>query len=206
MGKILILDTETCGLTPHKDYGHTQVIELSTIEAHHDLPSFLEEVKLDVHELITYYQETAYRERFIPSMPIDPRATEVHGIRFKDLIGCRKSEHIELPNTKYIIAHNAPFDVRALNVKDRPYICTMGLAKVLDKQLKLNFPSHKLDSLIVHFYSEGEARLVIKETHDALFDTIKVVMLLKKLIEFIPAINSWEELYNFQTILKGKKK
>jgi len=205
--EVIVADVETTGLNNHPTLGRPQVIELTTIPLDEDLVIYKNKLaSVDIDYLSNALQAIAYTERFLPSMPIHPEAIKVHGIYYKDLMGCRKEETLTFsPTVKYMLGHNIKFDHRCLGKPDVKLICTMELAKVIDKHFKLNFDSHKQDNLIVHFYGE-EARKVVKDKHDSFTDTVKTVMLLKKLLEFIPAIDSWQKLYEFQTILKGKKK
>jgi exodeoxyribonuclease X len=206
--KVIVLDVESTGILNHPTHGHPQVIELSSVSVDDNLSDFHAALKyLKVDEIISVAEQYRYTNRFRPSMTIDPRATEIHGLTLKDLLDKRKSESIEFPKeTEYMVGHNIAYDHRCLNKPDVKLICTMELAKTLNKQLKLNLDSHKLDNLIVHFYPEDEARLVIKETHDSFTDVVKTILLLKKLLVFVPAIKTWDGLYEFQQKMKGKKK
>lgn len=206
MLNIIALDVEST------DVGKTaQVIELGYIHLSYNL-SELSYTKDDlvgdiVNELTLY----SYEERFRPTVPIKLDASKVHGIYLKDLFGCRRPSEITLPeNLAYVVGHNLIFDYRLLkqsnpnlnetldNIKP---IDTMVLAKTLNKNLKLGFESVKLDYLVKHFYPDNVENLIAKD-HAALGDCIKCVLVLIKLLEYIPHITTWDGLYEFQKILK----
>lgn len=193
MGKILILDCESTGISNHPIHKHPQAIEVA----------YLDVTDVDISTLSSLDKEIIpkYEERFFPSMEIHIEASKIHGLYKKDLFGCRKSEEIVIPETKYIIGHNIAYDVRALNIKERNTICTLALVKVLDKNLKLGFANHKLDTLIKHYYPDEYTKIISKH-HQALGDVYKTYLLLIKLLENLPHIKTWNELYEFQQSVK----
>ena len=200
MGKILILDTETTGITNHPVLGHPEVIEL----VYHELDNELIYItRLSTAYIIEAIPKYAIKQQFKPEMPIHPEAFKVHGILFKDLLNKPKSSTCKLPeDVEYIVGHNVTFDHRCLGKPEVKQICTMGLAKAINKKFKLEIGSFKLDNLNVHFYGE-DARNVIKEYHDATTDVVKTILLLTKLLSYLPTINTFEGLYNFQQLLKA---
>jgi len=207
---IIALDTETTGLKNHTIHGHPQVVELATIPLNSDFQNlvFISKIEKEysflklVDELLAKGTVNRYR----PTMDIDRRATEVHGIMFKDLLGCPKSEDLKLPeNTRFIVGHNIQYDYRCLGKpEDIRRFCTLTLARKLDKKFGIGFPNHKLDTLILYFYGEM-ARDLIENSHQALTDTVKVILLLAKLLQYIPNVKTFEELYEFQEMLKKLK-
>ena len=199
--KILALDTETTGLKNHKLHGHPQVIEFAYIP----LQNKLQEIPDSPKEL----KKLGFVEQFQPSMVIDKRATEVHGKTFRDLIGKRKSEALKLPEeTEFIIGHNVQYDHRCLGKPPVKTICTLFLARKLDKRHGLGFKNHKLDNLVIEIIGETNSILLsevqehLKNYHSALDDTVLTIILLKQLSKFIPGIATIEELYNFQETLR----
>lgn len=211
MGKVIILDTETSGV------GKTDVvIEL----AHLTCLSLALEIKNSTEDTFyTYYsslEEEIEVSRYFPSCSINPRAYEVHGIGLSDLTTCPKSNTVTLPeDVCYIVGHNVQvFDKRLLaqsnpellpqldNVK---YICTMSLAKLLSKHKGLPFEKHTLDYLAEYYYPQ-EKHLLILDNHTAKNDVIKTLVVLLKLIEQLPALETWEDIYNFQETMKKVKK
>lgn len=184
-----VIDFETTGLTNHPKLGHPQIIQAAYLK---------------ISGWKNFEIEETYTENFRPSMAIDPNATKVHGLTFRDVMKCRKSENFELPNdTAYLIAHNAKYEKRCLgspgNIK---FICTMELAKILKKQLGLKYENCQLETLTKFFFPKRPERLL--EKHTALNDCRNTLFLLEKLLTYIPAIIDLEELYLFQSKLKSK--
>lgn len=104
----LILDTETTGLSP--DQGH-RVIEIGVVE--------MIDRKLTGNDWHMYLN---------PERQIDPSAMAVHGIKNEFLIDKPKFEEVAQEFIDYIddceiIIHNAPFDLKFLNME-------LGLVKI----------------------------------------------------------------------------
>lgn len=188
---VLILDTETTGLTP-KD----QVIELAYM--------VLEEDTRNLNFTSTF------NERFRPIAKINPHAQAVHGIAFRDLIRCNSTTTIPLPDKiEYIIGHNISFDKRML-IQSNPrltprleaakYICTRELARVVAKQFKIPYLNNKLDTIIKHHF-EDRVEELIPEHHEALSDCRKCFEYLKVILELLPALDTWDKVYSFQQLL-----
>ena len=208
MGKAYALDVESTGVGNHPVLLHPQVIEMASIP----LPVLLKPLKevvdlFPLSKLIDTYIAQGTVTRYRPSMEIHKRATAVHGILYKNLLGKPKSEDLELPkDLEYLVGHNIIFDYRCLGKPEGvKLICTLGMAKKFDKEFGIGFPNHKLDTLILYFYGE-DARPLIDNSHQALTDTIKVILLLVKLLEYVPAITTFEELYSFTEALKPAKR
>lgn len=207
---ISALDTESTGLKNHPTLGHPQCIELAMINLSPDLENMrkLAEPKTasEFEAMVETFMSLGKVTRYQPSMDIDPRATEVHGIVYKDLLGFPKSESLELPKELlYLVAHNAQYDYRVLGKpKHIRCFCTLILARKLDKKFGIGFKNHKLDTLTLHFYGK-QAQTLIDNSHQALTDTVKVILVLSKLLEYIPNIKTFFELYDFQELLKKLK-
>jgi DNA polymerase III epsilon subunit-like protein len=200
MYKIIVLDTETTGGT-HND----QVIELAYVPVTDSLLTIKRDTEVTNRELIDSLRFDMISERYNPSVPIHPEAFKVHGIAKKDLLGKRPAKDVALPKeTILTICHNSPFDMRMLQRKDIPSICTLSLCRALSKKFKLDWPA-KLDHLYVELYGE-QARDEIKSKHDAATDVIKTVMVLLKMMEKLPGITTFQDLYQFQEALKAGKK
>lgn len=205
---IYALDTETTGVGNHPIHGHPQVIELASIPLHNNLRPLVEKCKLSTfNSLVHGFEALCTVSRYRPSMEIHKRAYEVHKILFKDLLGCPKSETLKLPKeVTMLIGHNIQYDYRCLGKPEGiKLICTLGMAKKFDKQFGIGFKNCKLDTLIIHFYGE-EAQGLIDNSHQAMTDTIKVILLLVKLLEYVPNITTFSELYTFTESLKPAKK
>jgi exodeoxyribonuclease X len=190
MGKILLLDTETCGLTNHPKYGHPQVIEL----AYYDLTN----TNLKTLNLTSLDSVNSYVERFKPSMPIHPQASRVNGIYEKDLLHCRPSEDIDIGEVAYIIGHNPQFDVRCLNIKGVKLICTKELAQLTITGQANN----KLTTLIAYLYPEQSEEL-LKTAHSALQDCKLSFLILLSVLDLLPNVNSFDQLAKLCS--QGKK-
>lgn len=205
--EVVVLDVESTGFNNHPVHKRPQVIELTSIGIPTDIELFKQVLfNSEIEDIIERAKTSKHSERFLPSMPIHPEAIKVHGILAKDLFGCRKEETLKFsPTIKYMIGHNISYDHRCLGKPDVKLICTKELAIALDKHMKWNLTSHRQDDLIVHFYGE-EARKVVKDKHDSFTDTVKTIMLLKKFLPYLPAVDTWEKLHEFQNALKGKKK
>jgi len=206
LSKILALDSETTGIGKED-----VVVELGYI----DLPelTFLKDLFKDynLNLLLQGLQADSYEERFFPPVPINRRATEIHGILFKDLFGKRKSSEVAIPeDIEYLLCHNGQFDIRMLKQSnDRliplldkvKLIDTMVLAKTLKKNLKLTYENVQLGTL-VKFYYPNDWEKLIQKNHAALSDCKKTVLVLVKLLENLPHIKTWGELYDFQQSVK----
>lgn len=208
MAKILALDSETSSIGKEDvviELGYINLPELAYLK------TMSVEFKLDL--ILKDLQIESYEERFFPPVPINRQATAIHGIMFKDLFGKRKSSEVSIPeDTEYLLTHNGVFDVRLLkqsNDKLIPLldkiklIDTMTLAKTLKKNLKLTYENVKLDNL-VKFYYPNDWESIIQKNHAALSDCKKTVLVLVKLLEYLPHIQTWESLYEFQRSLRKK--
>ena len=202
--KTIVLDTETTGIGKADE-----VIQLAYFEIN------FEDIFGDRDEVVTI-AKAGSNKQYRPSVPIHPEAAKVNGIQYKDLLKCHASKTLTPPELQedggFILGHNISFDRRmmlqCMNLEMQNYfdntkfICTLELARALDKQLGIGFPNHKLDTLMRHFYPEVE----LSTMHDALDDCIKTVLVLRKLLEFIPKIESFNDLYLFKEQLKSVKK
>ena len=189
---IVILDTETTGLTA-KD----EVIELGYITIDNNL---------------TTLHETSIRYK--PSVPINPHAQVVHGIDYKSLLGKLPSSKIALESIDYMIGHNISFDKRLLIQSNNDlremlekvkYIDTKILAKLIEKEDKtIKFLNHKLDTLVEYYYPNHS--FSTNKYHDALTDCKKVLIVLTKVKEAFPALDTVEKIYEFQQLTSKAKK
>ena len=198
--KAIVLDTETTGIGKVDE-----VIQLAYFEIN------FEDIFSD-RDTIAAIAKAGSNQQYRPSVPIHPEAAKVNGIQYKDLLGCPASKTLKAPDLKedttFILGHNISFDRRMMlqcmdfemqsYFDDTKFLCTLELARALDKQLGLGFENHKLDTLMRHFYPEHE----LAKTHDAMDDCIKTVLVLRKLLEYIPKIESFNDLHLFQEQLK----
>jgi len=191
--KVILADVETTGGS-HSD----QVIELAYVEL---LPLHLFRTAS-----IPFVESSFYNERFMPSVPINPHAYECHGITYKELLGKRKSDEVELPkDTKVLIGHNISFDWRFLGKPEVNLICTLDLAKKMSKFLGFECSNHKLDTLAKEL-PELPPIFEVTKYHSAKNDILKNIAVLQALLKHLPAIEDWQSLWHFQQSLKTPAK
>lgn len=126
--KVVILDTETTGF-----YKSDQVIELGIID-------------LDGNIL--------FEEKFLPTVPINIGASQVHGMTKQDLLQCGswKDYHDTISNIlkdKIVLAYNCSFDNRLMQQTAGAFKCTLPNFEVQDvmKHAKIETGSKKNISL-----------------------------------------------------------
>jgi len=116
MMKILVVDTETTGLS-----NIDEVIEIALS---------LYEINLDDYSAV---KTLSYTGRRCPSVPINPRAQQIHKISLSELLG-KDFDHKEvsslLNKADILVSHNATFDARMLEplypgIKDLNWRCTL---------------------------------------------------------------------------------
>ena len=190
MSKVIIADTETTGVS-----SIDEIIEFSYVE--------LKPLKDFKSDDTPFYEKTFFNQRYMPSVPIQKAALECHGIHYKDLLGKPKSETLEFPkDVTYMIGHNISFDHRMLGRPEVLLICTMQLSRKLSKFLNFPFTNHKLDTLATEL-SNGEYQL--DKYHGAMKDVQKNIFVLRKWLEKLPGIQTWDDLYSLQEQLKTPK-
>lgn len=210
MSEVYILDTETTGT-----YKKDQVIELAYLRLE------LLESELNSYQTLSLinfkdtFLSNVISERFFPSVEIEQRAFECHGIKRISLKGHRSSRFVDIPqDVEYLIGHNIIFDIRLLSqsntaIADRlagiKLIDTLPLARTLNQHRDLGFTAHSLDYLVEQFFTEDKD-LFLTEYHSAGMDILKTLLVLLKLVEPMENIRTWEDLYTLQTTLKGVKK
>ena len=129
-------------------------------------------------------------ELYKPSKPIPPEASAVTHITNKMVADkpvfmqspeyARIKTLIEAPES-IVVAHNAPFDIGMLakeNINAPQYICTLKVARYLDKEGKLS--QYKLQYLRYFLEIEIEA-----QAHDALGDVMVLEALFARLMSAI---------------------
>ena len=207
MCKVIILDSETTGIAKTDEIielAHTQIPTLVIEQAVFNKYSFN-----DLKQLINNATTTT---RYKPSCPINKFAYAVHGIGQSELKDSPSSSTVTIPdNITYMVGQNIAFDRRMLEqsnpdllpqLGEVKYICTMILARIIDKQMKIGYENHKLDTLATHYFPEYVETLV-PALHSAGNDVLKTYLVLFKLIEHLPAIETWDELYAFQESMSG---
>lgn len=143
MNDLFIIDTETCGLTG-------PVVELAYLKVDTEL-NVLEEFCVRVN----------------PEKPIDPRATEIHGITDADVADCQTLAQITAELRHFVepifyIGHNCSFDIRMTDpfIRPRSSLCSLALAREHIKGTSNN----KLATL------QAELSLPVQQSHSALGD------------------------------------
>lgn len=211
MASTLILDTETCGISNNPATGFPDLIQLAYLKTN-TIEELLNCAKPfpNAADFAEALLPSIFSKYFKPQQVIHPEATKIHGITFKMLVNEVPSKKFKeyLPKEEeidFLICHNISFDYRVLHKPDIKCICTLSLSKTVDKMWALGFKNNQLDYLIDFFYQDTLSMLKT-EFHSANYDVIKTVLLLIKLLSYLPDISSYEELYIFQQNLKKIKK
>lgn len=204
MIQVLLLDTETTGIS-----NQDQVIEFAYLE--------LPELAICKQVTPIYANEfPSSHKRYKPSVPIQQRALEVHGIREEDLQNCPPSSTLSLPKHTYMLGHNVSFDHRMLGCPTTKLICTMKLAQKLYKKLPPGkehssmhpageyVTNYKLPTLISELIMGGDQ--IAGEAHSALSDCYLTLILLDQILQRFPRILTWEELYLLQNNTTAAKR
>lgn len=195
-----ILDTETTGIT-----SSDQVIELAYFRVGPDAKKhreFVDDPHLNLKSIDEFAEEyeddpeTFGNFMFYPSVPIHPKAKEVHGIDWKDLKGKPFSSKLKLPENLYcMIGHNVNFDWRMLGKPDCFQICTMQIAKkAWPKSKHPTLINYSLDGLIQFLYPEESKTLLRTGFHRAFYDARLTALVLLKILEYYKKIEDIEQL------------
>jgi exodeoxyribonuclease X len=196
--QVFIADTETTGLID------PQACEIGWLHVQDTLAEFKQAVVTDSIAFLSdnSYFLSVYEQRFRPTKAIELQASKVTGIYMKDVIKCPSITTFEFPKSvKYMIGHNIAYDHRVFGKPDVKLICTKELAQLVfpkDKGLK----SHKLTTIIEWLYPEDGATLVAN-AHGAVLDCKLVYLVLLKVLEKLPQVETWEQLASLCS--QGKK-
>jgi len=176
---IYIIDTETTGIA-----NTDQIIELAWINVGNEVSSL---EPLDTFQ--QYYK---------PSVPIHPKAQEVHGLSADKLKNYPSSILAKIPaDTSIGIFHNASFDMRMLGKPDIKSICTMKLAKKITKELNVDLGgSNSLRNLFTFFYPDLSGDFLTLY-HGAEADCKMTLAILIALLKFYPHIETLEQLERY---------
>jgi exodeoxyribonuclease X len=160
---LVILDFETSGLG-----GQADVVEMGSI------------ILTDKGDRYTL------SERANPLVPIEAKATEIHGIRNEDVAHCRPARDvvqewyravIDLNEDFVMVSHNWQFDSRFLHkhldIEGRKNFCSLKLSR----QVLPDLPSHKLE-FIYKYMGFTEA----VKAHSAYDDCVMLERVLSKLL------------------------
>lgn len=159
---VLVLDTETTGLQSHDEVISLGAILLEVSASSGNL----------IREVESYY---GLRE---PSVPINPMAAKVHGLKHKELIG--KYLDVDRLDSMFkkadlFAAHNAQFDYKML-IKIYPSLAyeTWGCTCLGLRDFWSKLPNRKLDTIC------DALNVVREEPHNALSDCRALVEVLFK--------------------------
>lgn len=198
-----IVDTETTGIT-----SNDQVIELAYFKIAPEGNSHRQEESInpldDLESWMLFSSNTIYGNYlFKPSVPIHPKAQEVHGLTYRDLLKYPPSSTLRLPeDLSVMIGHNINFDWRMLGKPECSLICTMQLAKKAWPKNKkgISFPeNYQLSTLIRFLYPEEADSLLDREFHRALDDCKLAYLVLVKLLEHYKMVEDLEQLISMCT-------
>jgi exodeoxyribonuclease X len=179
MKPVAVLDTETTGLND------PQPIEVGYIRLHL-LETYSGNLLVNGHE--------QFQQAYLPSKPIEPGASKVHGKTLENLIGCPPHTDFKLPHgITYIIGHQIDYDARVLGVSSPQYkfICTVKLARLLWPEMK----THKLAAIITEFFPDIAARL-LQNAHGALVDAKLCLLILQEALNQFEGLFTWEDFHD----------
>lgn len=180
---LIILDTETTGLTP--DRNPIEIYWRGYLPIPDDFGTLgFSSVKTE-HEFLS---------RFKNKVPISAGAYMVHKISEKSLSGLpvyQGESELKFPDTvEFICGHNIRFDTETCKIVGRfKEICTIKVLKKLYPDLK----SYALGKVMAEFFPETYEKFK-NRAHSAKVDVFFVQMLLAKILEDFE-ITSWEQLY-----------
>lgn len=173
MSGATLLDTETTGITD------PEVIELAFAGP------------FDSFTPVDESNDSIQCLRFKPSKPISLGALATHHILDEDLAQETPWPGQWVPPGDYLVGHKIDFDWEAIGSPPVKRICTLALARALWPDLD----SHSLSALTYHFVERHEARELLRSAHDATRDVELCARLLRKILEQLPAVRDWEQLW-----------
>lgn len=206
--RVIVLDTETTGLF------EPQACEIAYFPLPDTLKELREKLEFDFNSNFSSIFNSdlestfsfVFNERFKPNKEIESGAAKITGIWSKDVFDKPGIDTFEFPEqTEIMIGHNIGYDHKVLSYKDYSnpinvkMICTKELAQ-LAFQSETN-KNNKLTGLIEHFYPEHIEQLAF--AHGALQDCLFVYLLLYKILERLPKVETYEQLVSLCS--QGKK-
>jgi len=197
MSKTIILDTETTGLPPtgeaceiaYFEINFARSLEQSKYEVDAKAYSALSIQDMECNAL-------TFHQTFMPKGDFHPRASEVNGFTKEKLKGSPCISTFVFPtDVTYMIGHNIMFDWQMVTKPDVKLICTKELAiKYLTKQSGRGTKGvNTLTGLIERYYPE-DAKELIATAHSALQDCKLCYLILLKILEVAPELDSFEKL------------
>ena len=194
MGKAIICDTETTGLPPKGEACEVAYFEVQ-------FKNFLwDNANLRPAKVLLEYANgyaDVVHQTFMPIGDFHPRASECNGFTKEKLKGSPCISTFEFPEgVEYMIGHNIMFDYDILKKpKGVKLICTKELAiKHLTKTSGAGTKgTNTLTGLIERYYPD-EAQELIANAHSALQDCKLCYLILLKVLEAAPELDSFEKL------------
>lgn len=204
--KAIILDTETNDL-PHNggeafNIAFFEVSDNGTLDwLHLNLRISKQSGKTPLVDLGTLptagIEDEVFNKFFLPHKEFSPEATEKNGYVRSMLLDKPCISTFKFPtDVTYLIGHNIMFDWQILKKpKNVKLICTKELAiKYLTKTSgKGTKGVNTLTGLIERYYPE-EAKELIANAHSALQDCKLCYLILLKVLEAVPELDSFEKL------------
>lgn len=194
MTKAIILDTETTGLPPTGEACEIAFIDIRFKGLLNTSPKFIKEMVLP--NLDNFEEGQMFHQTFMPKGDFSPRASEVNGFTKEKLIGSPCISTFKFPtDVTYMIGHSIMFDWQMVTKPDVKLICTKELSiKYLTKQSGRGTKGlNTLTGLIERYYPE-EANELIAKAHSALQDCKLTYLILLKVLEVVPELDSFEKL------------
>ena len=168
--KTIIFDTETTGLAE---------------------PEIVEAAWLLLESPMTLLVLEKFEQRYKPSKTIELGAMATHNIMAEDLVDMPESSTFSLPSDiHFVVGHNVDYDWKAAGSPDVKRICTLALSRFLFP----NLDSHSQSAMLYHL-ERGTARENLIQAHSALADVMNCRRVLGKLLDFVPGIETWEDLW-----------
>lgn len=194
MNKAIILDCETTNL-PHLG---GEACEIAYFEVQFENLLWDIDNNLNVQTLVDYCNGFAdeFHQTFMPKGDFSPKASEVNGFTKEKLAGSPCISTFKFPtDVDYLIGHNIMFDWQMVTKPDVKLICTKELAiKYLTKQSGCGTKGvNTLTGLIERYYPD-EASELITNAHSALQDCKLCYLILLKVLEVAPELDSFEKL------------
>lgn len=188
----IILDTETTGLPPKGEA--CEIAYFPAIFADDIVSLDTELVSPFLDNLENF--EDVFHQTFMPKGDFHPKASACNGFTKEKLTGSPCISTFKFPeNVEYMIGHNIVFDHAILKKPKVKLICTKELAlKYLTKTSgKGTKGVNTLTGLIERYYPDEAAKL-IANAHSALQDCKLCYLILLKVLEAAPELDSFEKL------------
>lgn len=195
MTKAIILDCETTGLPPSGEACEIAFFEIKETFLNTVLWGKSAHSRKD--DLNSYLQIAgAYHQTFMPKGNFNAIASKVNSFTKENLKGSPCISTFVFPtDVTYLIGHTIMFDWQMVTKPDVKLICTKELSiKYLTKKSgKGTKGVNTLTGLIERYYPE-DAKELIANAHSALQDCKLTYLILLKILEVAPELDSFEKL------------